>query len=425
MPQQSLDQLEKDVFAGSAAMKTGVSSVELALSGNKTQMAGLLLLLIAIIAFLSQASAFFPPLRQYLRFILSLLGMPYYLGSYGPAFAGFLIRGLRAHAGEKHLYFDTSDVGHNTTDTRYGYVTALGTSKYDFALVPGTSQVTFSLRENLAIHASWYREHKTDPFGVTNDSKSGETLGHYDVTFPLDGCQTDLYQSGEDPERTFGLSANFYWEEYLKKWIAQAHADSMPDYDGQSVVLETINNVLTFVMKQKSQELTDEVNAQIENSVQLLPWCFLWGDAFAIMESVKWDFSGQSLTFGVKDISWFGHFNNSETRGFGTVLGLSFKGTIGVTPNGVTYDLDCYILAYSKEIPIAHFTTDKAVNLASDSKTPEMKLFGGPVDSIFDVLEKISEGLEAAAPHLVSRIVDLMQEDRPLMLDHIEALEKK
>src|SRR5262249_2694960 len=145
----------------------------------------------------------------------------------------------------------------------------------------------------------------------------------------------------------------------------------------------------------------------------------VWSFIFALFSAPQWDFSANTLTLPVDDISLIGHFNNADTMGFGNVVGISMRGQIVLAPSGVSYTFNAYLLLPKSDVQIGTFASPTLVanvNSEADRKSAGSSSFAATDflevlaisprllenDSPITVVRKLRQAIEAAAPEFAT-----------------------
>lgn len=298
------------------------------------------------------------------------LPFPQFQGEFGPYLAALAAKAMRSNPLAKRSYVHITDVGYNVTDERDADIQSLGVSRYTL------DATNFTLLNNLWMEAVWNRDLKVS---VDPPQKHGETLGHFLIQEPGDNITSVFYQPEEDPDQTFDPAADFYVDQEVRPAWTSAYTGAVQAYRGFDAIRVLLHNLLNYVLQLVDPIILGLLNQQVAGSLGSPDYGFVWELTFALFSDATWDFDTNTLTLPVEDISWIGHFNNSKTMGFGTVAGLSVRGSLSVSLTGFSYDLAYYVLVPDGESFYMQFPsgTHAPVRTSATSRITPLILFPG------------------------------------------------
>ena len=291
------------------------------------------------------------------------LPYPLFDGKYGPYLLALIAKGVRSQPLRDRHYMDIDHITGNTTDTRDADIQSLNIS------AASMTAVGLSFRNNFWMYATWLRERIIG----TNDHKAGETLGHYDVSFPGGLFSPEFYQQDADPERTFEAAAAWYVDEEVRQCWLSAYDAAVATYQAQSTLHLLLHNLLNYALGLVNPVVLKLIDDSLASALGGSKYRFIWNLSFALFSKPTWDFATSTVTLPVDDISWVGHFNDAETMGFGNVFGLSVRGRLSLSLTGPAYNLDAYILVPKKDVFIKnlqHPTTFRATATGNPDAPP-------------------------------------------------------
>lgn len=373
-------------------------------------------------------------LRRFAETLRASIPLPYPLfeGKYGPYLLALIAKGVRSRPLRDRHYMDIDEITANTTDTRDADI-----HSHNISAASMTAD-GLSFRHNYWMYATWVRERTIG----SNENKAGETLGHYDVSFPGVLFSPQFYQRDADPERTFEAAAAWYVDQEVRQCWLSAYNAAVATYEAQNTLHLIVHNILNYALELLNPVVLKLIDDSLASALGSPKYRFLWNLSFALFSRPTWDFATSTVTLPIDDISWVGHFNDSETMGFGNVFGLSVRGQISLSLTGPAYNLDVYILVPQSDVFIKKLqrpsTFRKTACGASEAPHPPhpgwLLAYQSPSalrgakaaglareGGIVAVLEAIREALENAADGVCDAIVAKLEEELPDLLDSLKS----
>ena len=201
---------------------------------------------------------------------------PLFQNRLGPYMAALLVKEMRTNVCHERNYMDVDNITLNTTDTREARVRPLGVSRFDL------TDTQFSILENLWIDASWTRNRMVGG----NEGKSGETLGEYYINISDETYAPKFYQAEDDPERTFGSAASWYWDNELKHSLDSSLQNASLAYSSACKPYVLVHNLINYFLMLATPTLTGLVNQELKTQFGLDKYQFIWSLSFALFSKI-------------------------------------------------------------------------------------------------------------------------------------------